>query len=45
MSSTAITTEGTCAGQSGFFAKKPPLIAPTPVGRPPASLGVVVAST
>ena len=28
MSSTAMTTDGCCAGQSGFFGKKPPLIAP-----------------
>src|SRR5262245_62102617 len=28
MSSTAMTTEGYCPGQSGFLGKKPPLIAP-----------------
>ena len=32
MSSTAITTEGYCAGQSGLLWKKPPLIAPGVVG-------------
>src|SRR5262249_14292383 len=43
-SSTAITIAGCCAGQSGFFGKKPPLIAPGCVG-PCASVSVVVAST
>jgi hypothetical protein len=44
MSSTEMTTDGCCAGQSGFLAKKPPLIAPGVV-EPRASLGAVVAST
>jgi hypothetical protein len=32
MSSTAITIEGYCAGQSGFFSKNPPPIAPAGQG-------------
>jgi hypothetical protein len=44
MSPTPITTDGYCAGQSGFFSKKPPLIAPGLVGRPSGVLAMVVAS-
>src|SRR4029450_13762218 len=32
ISSTAITMAGCCAGQSGFFGKKPPLMAPGCLG-------------
>ena len=42
--STAITMDGCCAGQSGFFGKKPPLIAPGVLG-PFSSVSVVVART
>src|SRR5215475_12222835 len=44
ISSTAITMDGCCAGQSGFFGKKPPLIAPDVLG-PFSSVSVVVATT
>src|SRR5215468_10312584 len=39
ISSTAITMAGCCAGQSGFFGKRPPLIAPGCLG-PWASVSV-----
>lgn len=42
ISATAMTTEGYCAGQSGFFGKKPPFIAPGFFG-PFSSVSVVVA--
>jgi CRP-like cAMP-binding protein len=47
MFSTAMTTDGCCAGQPGFFGKKPPLIAPALFGpfAPVSPVSVVVAST
>jgi len=44
MSSTAMTTEGCCAGQSGLSAKNPPLIAPGFSGHD-GPVSVVVART
>ena len=45
MSSTAITTEGCCTGQSAFFGKKPPLMRPGCFGNPSGPAVAVVART
>jgi hypothetical protein len=45
ISSTAITTEGYCAGLSSDLGKKPPLMAPGFLGRPFLPTSVVVAIT
>jgi hypothetical protein len=42
MSSTPMTIDGYCAGQSGFFGKNPPLMAPA--GAPGALFGLDLAA-